>query len=465
LIDVTLRKFESLRSKTRCAERTAPALLMALLGILAAVWAMAAGSPAMAIPAFAQQTGQPCSQCHVGAFGPQLKPYGRDFKLFGYVNGDGKNHLPQIDVIALASFTHTQKDQPAPPAPHLASNDNAVLDEISAYYGGKIAGGAGAFAEFTYDGVHRGFTIDKLDVRRAFDLSNADRDFVIGLDLNNQPAVEDLWNSTPAWGFPYNASGVAPTPNAAVLLDGALAQRVVGAGVYGMWHDMIYAEVEAYAPVDNATSARLGVETDANVYDGVMPYWRVAIEHEFDGQVLEAGAFGLSASRFPEGVRSAGMDRIRDVGFDATYQYVDLPNQFISAHATWIHETATLDASRILFGSRPSDDLDALRADVSYSYKDTWTPSVQAFRTSGARDPAVIDGLGGSPDSAGYVFELAVVPFGKAKAPSFISNVRFAVQWVEYTRFDGERRGASANNTLYVSTRLAFAPFSGLVQR
>ena len=26
---------------------------------------------AHAIPAFAEQTGQPCSQCHVGAFGPQ----------------------------------------------------------------------------------------------------------------------------------------------------------------------------------------------------------------------------------------------------------------------------------------------------------------------------------------------------------------------------------------------------------
>ena len=61
-----------------------------LLGVLtaaAAAWA----TPSLALPSFAQQTGQPCAQCHVGAFGPQLKPYGRDFKLFGYVSSDGRN--------------------------------------------------------------------------------------------------------------------------------------------------------------------------------------------------------------------------------------------------------------------------------------------------------------------------------------------------------------------------------------
>jgi hypothetical protein len=433
--------------------------------MLVAVLALAAWSPALAIPAFAQQTGQPCSQCHVGAFGPQLKPYGRDFKLFGYISGDGKNRWPPIAVIGLASLTHTERDQPTAPAPHLAVNNNAVLDELSAFYGGRTVGGVGAFGELTYDGINRRFTIDKLDVRRAFDLSNADRNLVIGLDLNNQPGVQDLWNSTPVWGFPYNASGVAPTPNAAVLLDGALAQHVVGAGAYGMWHDLIYAEVQAYAPIDNPTLGRLGVETGADVYDGVMPYWRVAVEHEFDGHVWEAGAFGISANRFPLGVRSAGRDRVRDVGFDASYQYVDLPNQFVSAHVTWIRETETLDASRSLFGARPSDDLETLRADVSYSYEDTWIPSVQVFRTFGSRDPAIFEGRGGSPNASGYVLELAYVPFGKAEPHGFISNVRFAVQWVGYTRFDGDKPGAAANDTLYLSTRLAFAPFSGLVGR
>ena len=39
---------------------------------------------ASALPAFARQTGMPCSACHVQAFGPGLTPTGRNFKLYGY---------------------------------------------------------------------------------------------------------------------------------------------------------------------------------------------------------------------------------------------------------------------------------------------------------------------------------------------------------------------------------------------
>ena len=46
--------------------------------------------PAEAIPAFAQQTGQPCTACHVGAFGPQLTPTGRAFKITGYTQRGGE---------------------------------------------------------------------------------------------------------------------------------------------------------------------------------------------------------------------------------------------------------------------------------------------------------------------------------------------------------------------------------------
>ena len=40
--------------------------------------------PAKAVPSFAAQTGQPCTACHIGAFGPQLPPVGRAFKIGGY---------------------------------------------------------------------------------------------------------------------------------------------------------------------------------------------------------------------------------------------------------------------------------------------------------------------------------------------------------------------------------------------
>ena len=39
---------------------------------------------AEALPSFAAQTGQPCTACHIGGFGPQLTPLGTAFKIGGY---------------------------------------------------------------------------------------------------------------------------------------------------------------------------------------------------------------------------------------------------------------------------------------------------------------------------------------------------------------------------------------------
>ena len=50
--------------------RTRSKLLACLL--LAVVALLLADPPAKAIPAFATQTGQPCTACHIGAYGPQL---------------------------------------------------------------------------------------------------------------------------------------------------------------------------------------------------------------------------------------------------------------------------------------------------------------------------------------------------------------------------------------------------------
>src|ERR1043166_7030397 len=68
-------------------------------------------SPAAAVPAFAVQTGQPCQMCHIGAFGPQLTPFGRQFKLNGYTLRAGDTFTPPISAMAVASFVHTQKDR------------------------------------------------------------------------------------------------------------------------------------------------------------------------------------------------------------------------------------------------------------------------------------------------------------------------------------------------------------------
>ena len=105
-------------------------LLPAVAGwaVIAALTVLTAPRSALALPSFAEQTGQPCAACHVGAFGPQLKPYGREFKLYGYTATDGKTHGLPIAATAQASFTHTDANQPGPASRWFASNNNSAFD-------------------------------------------------------------------------------------------------------------------------------------------------------------------------------------------------------------------------------------------------------------------------------------------------------------------------------------------------
>jgi hypothetical protein len=95
--------------KARLA-RACWAIAAALVSLaIAAAVLLAPRHPAQAVPSFAAQTGQPCTACHVGAFGPQLTPLGRAFKIGGYTQGGGEGlqaHIP-LSAIAIGSFTHT----------------------------------------------------------------------------------------------------------------------------------------------------------------------------------------------------------------------------------------------------------------------------------------------------------------------------------------------------------------------
>ncbi len=413
---------------------------------------------AFGVPAFGEQTGQPCAACHVGAFGPQLKQYGRDFKLHGYVATDGQPHGPPLAVTTQLSFTRTDTAQAGPAARHFAANNNLAADETSLYYAGKIMPGVGGFVQITYDGIADQLHIDNVDIRYAHERELFESDLVYGFTLNNSPAITDLWNSTPVWGFPYNSSALAPTPLAAALIDGGLGQRVAGAGAYLMWNDLLYIEADVYRglgyDVLNATGIVPVANTDKTT--GAIPYWRVALQRDFGRNYLQIGTYGLSASVLPGGITVPGRsDRFTDTALDANYQFSFDPKSvtgdMISAHATMIHEDASLHASEIGRGALVSHGLDTFRADVSYSFAATITPTIQYFQTNGTNDSAYWGTPNGSPNSSGIITEIAYVPWGKPD--SFISwgNVRFAVQYVSYFRFDGATHNASANNALYLT--------------
>jgi hypothetical protein len=429
----------------------------------AAALLAASSGPAHAVPSFAEQTGQPCAACHVGAFGPQLRQFGRDFKLNGYTATDGTNHFPPIAASVQTSFTHTQASQPGGAARWFAPNDNVAVDQISLYYGGAISRHWGAFIQVTYDGVARQLQWDNTDIRYAREKHIFGIDTVWGLTFNNSPTVSDLWNSTPVWGFPYNGSALAPTPAAATLIDGGLGQLVAGIGGYAMWNNWVYTEADLYRGLSRGIrnfDGDLPVAGTPSVAD-TAPYWRLAVQHDWGRAYWEIGTYGIDAHLLPNDVSPSGKtDHITDYAADANWQFVFHPRQVtgdvISAHATIIQENQDLGASTLLSGTRPHDQLTTARADISYSINATVTPSVQIFHTSGNTDPALWSTPNGQPNSDGYIAEIAYTPFGKPDSFIKWGNLRLAIQYVDYTRFDGQTRHATDNNTLYLSAWAAW---------
>ena len=447
----------------------AAALAAASLAALAV-----SGRQARAVPAFAEQTGQPCAACHVGAFGPQLKPYGRDFTLRAYTAADdsvnGGKWKPPLAATVQTTFTHTQSGQA--PQHTFAPNDNFALDQVSLYYAGKIAPNTGGFIQVTYDGIGRVVHLDNTDIRWAkeFELAEEEKngfDFhvVAGLTANNAPSVSDLWNSTPVWGFPYNSSAFTPGAIASTLIDGGLGQRVAGAGAYALWNDWVYTEFALYRGLGRDVLNATGIVpvSNANAIEGLMPYWRLAVQHDWDNHSFQIGTYGIHANLYPLGDTSAGTtDGYTDLGFDGNYQYILNPDSVVSdmlsVHTTLIHERQDLSASRLLSSSNSHDTLNTFRIDASYSFNATVTPSIQYFHTWGSADAIYASMPGvliGSPNTSGFIAEIAYVPFGKPDSPIQWGNVRFALQYLAYTEFAGSSHNASANNGLFASVWFA----------
>ena len=421
-----------------------------------------------AVPSFASQTGMPCAQCHVVAFGVALTAYGREFKLHGYTYGGGEQPMPLAAMVE-GGFTHTSGDLPEPAAPHFATNDNLSLDQASVFLATRITSQVGMFAQGTYSGEDRHFSWDNLDVRWARPVQNFfGTDAVVGISVNNNPAVQDLWNSTPAWAYPFIGSGLAPGPSAAPVIAGGFAQVALGATAYTMIHDHVYLEAGAYRGLSDHWLGNLGLYPDNNIHMvGAAPYWRAVYQfRQGDEHYFSFGTFGLSAKLQPDPT-VAPSDRFTDIGFDGTYQYTptDGPGT-VNVNASVIHEQQHLDATFAAGGSNnPTDHLTTFEADLTYAWRQTYAASVGLFNTTGSTDPTYFGfGTSGTPDTRGYILMLEWVPFGKRD--SWLRpwmNARLGIQYTGYTRFDGgtsnydgSGRSASDNNTLFLFYWLAF---------
>lgn len=175
---------------------------------------------------------------------PELTPFGREFKLKGYVLDNIKqvtgidtsarhtlaiNSLPPVSLMVQVSYTRTSTALPdSALTGALAKDDDlAFPQQVSLFYAGKIADGRGAFVQLTYDGIADHFGFDNRDIRYAHHWSFGGANdnghvMIVGVTLNNNPTVQDVWNTTPAWGFPYSAiSSASGSPTSAKVDSGA----------------------------------------------------------------------------------------------------------------------------------------------------------------------------------------------------------------------------------------------------
>ena len=440
------------------------AVLGAVLLLSAVAVCLVGIRPVQALPSYARQTGQQCAACHNGF--PELTPYGRQFKLNGYTWSGGTSEIPPIAAMAIPTFTNVRKGIDGGLVPGFGTNNDFAFTG-SLFYGGKIFDGLGTFAQVTYGNVSNRIHWDNIDLRYANPSELLGSEAVFGLSANNNPTVNDVWNSTPAWGYPFLASELAPAPGAMTLIEGTFAQQVIGLNPYIYWNRLVYAEIGGYGTLSPRTNTTLGIEPEGtSAFQGIAPSWRLAIEPAWGRNTWEFGTFGLATNLIPDRMTGMGTDHLTDVGFDTQYQFLGARDSF-SVQARFITENQNLPASQALgLSTNSHNNLRTWHAKATYYYDQTIGATAGYFNVKGSGDPLLYGPISAvnSPNSNGWSLELNYIPFNYG-GPDFWPwlNVKFGLQYVHYNKFngaasnfDGAGRNAGDNNTFFAFAWIAF---------
>jgi hypothetical protein len=450
-------------------------ILLAIGTILPAV-----SDVAHAVPAFAVQTGEPCAACHIGAFGPQLTPFGRAFKIGGYTQGGGQGPEIPLAFTAITSFTHTASAQPTPPADHFGDNDNFSLDQLSVYFAGRITPWAGAFVQGTYDGVAHTFQLDNTDIRPLTTVIQlGDRDLRVGISVNNNPTVQDPYNSTFAWGYPFVASALAPVPAEQPAVATALSGNSVGVTAYGWYDQHLYVEAGGYATQGPTLLHMTGASLTPAPFGstaGIAPYIRAAYEWNWQQQSAHLGGLVFHSDFNPaidsfNASNATGRNSYTDLSVDGGYQFLGNRRHIFTAEGIFTHENQYLPgAFNAGQSSQTHNNLEQMRLALTYYYQQTYGVTFAWQETWGNANPllnppaAVSGSANGRPNSNAFIVEADWVPFGKSDsvAAPWV-NMKLGVQATIYTSFnggttnyDGFGRNASANDTIFLFSWFAF---------
>ncbi|MDP4292152.1 MAG: hypothetical protein Q8908_13805 [Bacteroidota bacterium] len=406
-----------------------------------------------AVPSYARQTGMSCRSCHYSF--PELTAFGRQFKMNGYTltfmktieakdDSSKSTKLNLLSYLPLSAMVQTSFTQLASDIKGVQNHTVAFPQQLSMFFSGEVTPHLGTFIQMTYDG--QSFGMDNADIRLTNTSSLGSKSITYGLTVNNNPAVQDVWNTSPAWRFPSATSAAAVNPAKSADIE-SLGMQVAGLGAYALYNDWLFAELTLYR------SAQQGATNPADTTSfmalkGLTPYWRLALQHQWSSNYMEIGTFGMAPRHFQQGI-TGEMDNFIDWGFDFQYEHTMSYGTF-TLHTSLITETEKRDIS-----SNQYDKLNfnSFKIDGNLYLKNGLGATLGYFTKSGSQDVKV-GSLTNKPDSRGYIFQLEYLPW---------FNTKLTLQYIVYNRFDGSvkdyngiGRNANHNNTLYILAWINF---------
>jgi hypothetical protein len=290
-------------------------------------------------------------------------------------------------------------------------------------------------------------------------------EILAGINVNNSPTVQDVWNSSPRWNFPFYSSPQSVGAPTSPLIT-RLGSESAGVGAYALINRHFYVEASAYRVANNFFRWLSGGTNftfqGLEYLDGYNPYWRAYWEREKNSHSFMIGTYGLHADVFPNSANPRGItDSFTDVGFDTQYQYLANSHK-VTVRGAYTYERRDWNASFPLgFVGTPKGNLESLNISSTYTYKNGWAFSAGFIETNGNRDPVTYgvfspsgELLSDSPKTTCYTLEVD---------RHITQNIQLTAQYRRLGRLrglrqnvDGNGRDATDNNTAWVSIYFGF---------
>lgn len=426
---------------------------------------------AQALPSFARQTGQRCAACHVGGNWPQLTPWGRFFKLAGYTAGksmvdkEGFNYVP-IGVFGQAGLTWATQPNDAQGNPVVTNNGSPEAYQFTGEVGTKLTNFAGIFWEYQIANQFPGWkgVVDLVDVRATHFFHPGNHELLLGFDSNNNPSVQDVWNTVPSWRYPFYTSPQSPGPPGSPMIA-SLSQQTGSFGGYALFDRQFYVELSAYRVGTGFFRWMTGgtsLQNGANYLKGLNPYWRAYWTKEQGPNVFMVGTLGMHSNVYPDSSNPSGpVDTFSDTGFDTQYQHLGETNK-LTLRGSYIYEQQSWNGSFPLGAvSNPKGNLKTLNLNGSYALREAWTFTGGYFLSNGSSNAALYGitnpagvQLTDKPNTSGYILQVD---------RTLTQNIVASLQYTGFVKFnglsnniDGLGRKPSDNNTLWLSVFFAF---------